>query len=220
VTKVVPCHLPPGRPARPRLGLPLQAPAWLAGAVGATQRCTASQARRVGAGMAAATVRCATCHRHAGRDVACCSRHPPSTARHAARARETLDGCEAPRRVVRRCVRRQAKLPVPMRAVRAWLVQQTHRAPPSTQCCASAPPHRAPPSMPRTACDGHRSAPGNSRRERVRLGRTPSRPQPKRGCEGRGCGRRHACARDVSVSVCMRMLASGLRAGRVCARHA
>jgi hypothetical protein len=39
----------------------------------------------------------------------------------------------------------------------------------------------------------------------VRLGRTPSRPQPKRDCEGRGCGRRHACARDVSVSVRMRM---------------
>jgi hypothetical protein len=43
---------------------------------------------------------------------------------------------------------------------------------------------------------------------------------PKRDCEGRGCWCRHACARDVNVCVCMRMPASGLRVGHVCARHA
>jgi hypothetical protein len=52
---------------------------------------TASQARRVGAGMAAATVRYAMCHRHAGRDAACCSRHPPSTPAMQPAPAETLD---------------------------------------------------------------------------------------------------------------------------------
>ncbi len=37
-------------------------------------------------GVAAATVRYATCNKHAGRDVACCSHHAPFAIHHAARA--------------------------------------------------------------------------------------------------------------------------------------
>ena len=42
-------------------------------------------------GMAANTVRYATCHKHAGRDVACCSHHPPCAICNSARARDMPD---------------------------------------------------------------------------------------------------------------------------------
>ena len=43
------------------------------------------------AGMAGGTVRYATGHKHAGRDVACCSHHVPCIIRHSARARDIPD---------------------------------------------------------------------------------------------------------------------------------
>jgi hypothetical protein len=90
---------------------------------------------------------------------------PPCTLRHhSARSHGMLDLRRQEARL-RGCGGRPAHFPVPMKAVRAWLVPLTHCAAHSTRCAAAAPPYRAPPNMPRTAGDRQHSAPCNSHGE-------------------------------------------------------
>jgi hypothetical protein len=131
-------------------------------------------------GMAAATVRYATCHKHAGRDVACCSHHPPCATCHSARARDMPDATRQDGRL-RGCGGRPAHFPAPMRAVRARLVQATHRAAHSTRCGAAASAYRAPSGMQRatgnTVHRAIRAGRGTCRRCVVHLCHTPSQPK-------------------------------------------
>jgi hypothetical protein len=164
--------------------------------------------------MAAATVRYATCHKLAGRDVAGCSHHAPRIIRHSARARDIPDARVQEARL-RGCGGPACAFPGPMTAVRAWLMQPTHRAAHSTRCAAAASPYCAPSNMTRAVGDWQHSAPCNSRRARHGAGAwcvsaTHRHSQSSLGPGAmRVCGRSHACARDLSVSVCMCMPALG-----------
>ena len=198
----------------------LALPAWLLAAAAVPPLCTAWQARQVGRAWPPPL--------RYGVDVpqACRTRRgmlqPPGTLYHSPlSSRPRHAGCEGPRRGLRGCGGRPAHFPVPIRAVRALLVQPTHRATPSTRCEAAAPPCRAPSNMPQTAGDRQHSAPCNAHR-RGTCGRcmcvcaTHRQSHSSSDGEGCDCGHGHACARDLSVSVRMRMPACGLRVGREC----
>jgi hypothetical protein len=166
-------------------------------------------------GMAAATVRYATFHTLAGRDVACCSHHAPCATCHSARARDMPDariqearlrGCGGPACALPgsddggSCMARAADATcgaqhTMRRSSRATLCTVRHAAYSgrlATQC---------------TVQPTQGEAQGGSV---VHLCHTPSQPEltGTRSYAGvRGCS--HACARDLNMSVCMCMPALG-----------
>jgi hypothetical protein len=142
-----------------------------------------------------------------GRDVACCSHQPPCVICHSARARDIPDARIKKTRL-RGCGGRPAHFPVPLTAVRAWLVQPTHRAAHSARCGVLATPYRAPSNMQRaTGNTVHRATHAARGTGRERGASVPHTVTTKAHWDQElcACGRRHACARDLSVRVCMCM---------------